>query len=722
MRKFSKFKYCFATFQKYALICCLALALHCETDAAESEEIKDKPAVTLKTLNGHFPFETPTTFQAWQQRSEQLRLRVAIANGLHPMLPRPPVDATTHSLIQRDGFTVEKVYFESLPNHFVTGLLFRPQNNLANVAEAITKKPAVLCPHGHGGRLQTYDEETLAELIQSGDERFADSGSMPKIARCAQLARMGCVVFIFDMLGYADSMQIGHELAHKKRSGRAGESVPGHLEPWMFFSTPADARLQSIMGLQTFNALRSLDFLAALPDVDATRIGVTGGSGGGTQTIMLDALDDRIAASFPNGMVSTGMQGGCVCENCCYLRIGTGNVELAALMAPKPMAMTAADDWTANMMQDGFPELKKIYRWFDAAENVQCSPMLQFKHNYNYVSREKMYTWFNKHLQLGLSEPIVEGDFHSLSPSELSVWDERHPAPMSKGSTHESAVCKWWNDAATRSLASALGKDAKLDEFQAKIQPALNILYDVELPSLSELKLEWQAGPELAKNLVLQQSVVNYRGEVVELNLIKAADQSVVEASKTIKAITVLVVDYDVPESSKVELPEEITSALEQNGLLLTVKMLGNAGQKQDMVATNGLRSAAFTYGYNRPLAVRNCQTILFAIAAANSISRGDINLVSNGDAVAAALPAVAIAGEAVQHAQIAVNRFRFSNLRFQDDAAFVPGMVKYGDVDAWAAARAPYGLQILGDSDTAFPTALAIYAAKKTSDQLIFH
>ncbi len=113
--------------------------------------------------------------------------------------------------------------------------------------------------------------------------------------------------------------------------------------PWM-----KDYR---IMGLQTWNGIRALDFLASLPDVDPKRMAVTGGSGGGTQTILLGALDDRPIASFPNGMVSTSMQGGCTCESCCLLRVGTGNVELAALFAPRPQGMTAANDWTKAMMK-----------------------------------------------------------------------------------------------------------------------------------------------------------------------------------------------------------------------------------------------------------------------------------------------------------------------------------------------------------------------------------
>jgi cephalosporin-C deacetylase-like acetyl esterase len=107
---------------------------------------------------------------------------------------------------------------------------------------------------------------------------------------------MGCVVFFYDMVGVADSLPIGH------RQG--------------FLDVQAELRLQNFMGLQTFNSIRALDFLLSLPDVDPQRIGVTGASGGGTQTFILCAIDDRPAAAFPAVMVSTAMQGGCICENC----------------------------------------------------------------------------------------------------------------------------------------------------------------------------------------------------------------------------------------------------------------------------------------------------------------------------------------------------------------------------------------------------------------------
>ena len=121
----------------------------------------------------------------------------------------------------------------------------------------------------------------------------------PLQARCATLARLGFVVFMYDMVGYADSGPIRH------REG--------------FTDAQAELRLQSFMGLQTWNSLRALDFLAALPDVDPDADRVTGESGGGTQTFLVTALDPRPVAAVPAVMVSGNMQGGCICENASLL-------------------------------------------------------------------------------------------------------------------------------------------------------------------------------------------------------------------------------------------------------------------------------------------------------------------------------------------------------------------------------------------------------------------
>src|SRR5207244_6217320 len=124
-----------------------------------------------------------------------------------------------------------------------------------------------------------------------------------------------------------------------------------------------------------------LDFRVSRRDAASKRVGGTGASGGGTQTFMLCAVDDRPAVAFPAVMVSTWMQGCCICENCCYLRQGTGNVEFAALFAPKPLGMTAANDWTKDIETKGLPELKALYGMYGVPDRVMAKTFLQFDHN-----------------------------------------------------------------------------------------------------------------------------------------------------------------------------------------------------------------------------------------------------------------------------------------------------------------------------------------------------
>src|ERR1017187_4118944 len=131
---------------------------------------------------------------------------------------------------------------------------------------------------------------------------------------------------------------------------------------------------------------------------NAARIGATGASGGGTQTFLLAAVDDRIQFSAPVNMISAIMQGGGICENAPNLRLDTFNVEIAAIMAPRPMIMVSATgDWTKNSFAEEFPAVRAIYELYDQAANVE-SMHQDAPHNYNQVAREAVYRFFGKHV------------------------------------------------------------------------------------------------------------------------------------------------------------------------------------------------------------------------------------------------------------------------------------------------------------------------------------
>src|SRR5256885_5703126 len=316
----------------------------------------------LKDLDGYFPFTSPKSKAEWDKRAERVRRQILISQGLWPMPTKTPLNPVIHGKIDGGEYTVEKVYFESVPGFFVTGNLYRPKN-------VTGKAPGVLFAHGHwaNARLTETGPAELRREIADGEERFEQGGRSRFQSMCVQLARMGCVVWQWDMLGNSDSQQLSMKLVHGFAKQRPEMNT---VENWGLFSPQAEAHLQSVMGLQTWNSIRSLDFLLSLPEVDTSRIAITGASGGGTQTMLLAAIDPRVTLSFPAVMVSTAMQGGCTCENASLLRVNTGNVEFAGLFAPRPQGMTTANDWTKEFSAKGFPELQKLYSTLGAPKNV----------------------------------------------------------------------------------------------------------------------------------------------------------------------------------------------------------------------------------------------------------------------------------------------------------------------------------------------------------------
>src|SRR2546427_5248342 len=249
----------------------------------------------LKDLDGYFPFAPPASKAAWDKRAERVRRQILVSQGLLPMPTKTPLNPVIHGRIDRGEYTVEKAYFESAPGFFVTGNLYRPKN-------VTGKRPGVLFAHGHwtDARLSESTDAELRRELADGEERFEQGGRSRFQSMCVQLARMGCVVWQWDMLGNSDAQQLSAKLVHGFAKQRPEMNT---TENWGLFSPQAEAHLQSVMGLQTWNSIRSFDFLLSLPEVDPERIAMTGASGGGTQTMLLAAIDSRVKLSFPAVMV-----------------------------------------------------------------------------------------------------------------------------------------------------------------------------------------------------------------------------------------------------------------------------------------------------------------------------------------------------------------------------------------------------------------------------------
>jgi len=346
--------------------------------------------VELRETDFRHPVRHFTDRAGWLRYARWLRRHVAVSLSLLPEPPRPALRARVFDRWDGENFSCEKVCFESLPGIYVTGNLFRP------AGRGRRRAPAVLCPHGHwtDGRFQDWDAR----------------GSV--VARCIQLARMGAVVFSWDMVGYNDSCQLPH-------SGFRGD--PG----WGL----------SLMALQTWNSIRAADFVLSLPGVDARKLGVTGASGGATQTFTLAAVDGRVTAAAPVCMISYHFQGGCLCENAPLLRLDATNVEIARLFAPKPLFVgSCTGDWTAETPEVELPAIREVYELYGAGGRVS-GLHVDDEHNYNRSMREAVYGFFNRWLLGASSEaPVPETARARHRPplrKRMVWWGRKAPEPVS---------------------------------------------------------------------------------------------------------------------------------------------------------------------------------------------------------------------------------------------------------------------------------------------------
>jgi len=620
-----------------------------------------------KTLNDYFPFAVPKTKEEWAARRQIVREQTLVSHGLWPMPEKTKLEPVIHGKIERDGYTVEKVYFASTPGHYVTGNLYRP----INPDPKDRKYPAILCPHGHwnNGRLYENSEANAKKEIASGAEKTMEGAMYPLQARCQMLARMGFVVFFYDMVGYADSKAIPHIL----KSG-----VPN---PEGFADAEGELRLQSLMGLQTWNSIRALDFVEALPDVDPKRIGITGASGGGTQTFVLAAIDDRVQAAFPAVMVSTAMQGGCICENCSLFRVGTGNIELAAVFAPKPMAMSGAKDWTEEIETKGYPELKQLWKLLGKEDNVLAKAFPQFPHNYNQVAREMMYGWFNKHL-LGTDKPVAELPFQPVAPAELRVFDDKHPRPADE--LKSKPLRAKLTEASDKQIGKLLPTDkASVLEYQGVIKVALRAMIADELP----------------KEVAVRQKAVETKHDGYSMF------RGMIGRSGETDALPFASVFGDKPDGRTVIWlhPKGKASLFDGKQLNPSAKTLVDAGWTvvaPDVLGTGELTPAkpfavseiyaGFTYGYNRPLFADRVHDVLTTVAFTRMLKSKATHLIGWGEFGPIAIVARAAAGDAIGKLIADANRFHFADLKKPTDPMMLPGALKYGDLPAFVALGAP--------------------------------
>jgi hypothetical protein len=296
-----------------------------------------------------------TDAASWRTRAATIRVGILKGAGLDPRPSRSPLNPVAGPERAQDGYIAQNVRFESLPGFYVTGTLYRPAAGIGPFA-------GVLLSHGHfrgpdGGRFQP-DLQVLA----------------------ATLARSGAVVFAYDMVGWGESEQFPH-------------------------------RHPTALTLQLWNSIRVVDYLKSRSDVDPHRLAATGASGGGTQTFLLAAVDDRIAVSVPVVQVSAHFFGGCECESGLPIHEGDGyatnNAEIAALAAPRPQLIVSdGKDWTQNVPNVEFPFIRRVYSLLGAESVVANAHFAHEGHDYGPSKQAAAIAFLARHLRLDTARAL----------------------------------------------------------------------------------------------------------------------------------------------------------------------------------------------------------------------------------------------------------------------------------------------------------------------------
>jgi len=351
---------------------CLALANAGIRTLAEDVKpsIREKVLSQLEKSAVHY-----TTRENCAARQKELREEFLKGAGLWPLPEKKRLHIIIHSRREYDGYSVENVALETMPGFFCTGNLYRP-------LKQDQPGPGILCPHGH----------------------FNPLGRMrpDQQIRCAQFARLGATVFSYSMVGWQDSQQTTHD------------------DPL-------------VLALQTWNSIRALDYLCGLPTVDTNRLGVTGASGGGTQTFFLAGIDDRVRASAPVVIVYPWTEpDGCKCEGGMPVMqtARTDAIELAAAVAPRAQLLVSCGlkDATSDFPQVGFPFIQRAYALYEKSNSVENIHFGDEGHDYGPSKRKAVYAFFAKHLGW-LS---TEEDLSTITiepPEKMAVFDDQHPLP-----------------------------------------------------------------------------------------------------------------------------------------------------------------------------------------------------------------------------------------------------------------------------------------------------
>lgn len=328
-----------------------------------------------------------------QRRQRYVRRAIMECIGQFPA--RTPLNAQVVGRIQRRGYAIEKVIFESRPKLYVTASLYLP-------GDAAVPGPTVLSPCGH-----------------SADARFQATGTYQGLY--ISLVRNGYVVLVYDPLGQGERFQSWDAETNEFRTRPStGEHCALGHQCVLAGTNIAQYRI--------WDGMRAIDYLESRPEVDRSRIACTGCSGGGTLTAYLTALDDRIAVSIPNCYItsfrhlfehSSGPQDA---EQCFTNMISKGidHAELLLPFAPRPLQISVAteDFFPIAGARSTYRELKRMYRILGVEDRVSLAQDVS-GHDYSPGLRAQAIRWLNRWFDNG--DPVVDPEIDMIEDQQ-ALW------------------------------------------------------------------------------------------------------------------------------------------------------------------------------------------------------------------------------------------------------------------------------------------------------------
>lgn len=365
---------------------------HLSAQAFDLLEKRDREITQLKSL------------QDWQGRQEETRKILMDIVG--PFPEKTPLNARTTKVLKKDGYTIENVIYESQPGFHVTASLFIP-DGLKRKAKA----PVVIYCSGHS-----------SSGYKSGQSRFLN------------LVNKGFVVFAFDPIGQGERIQF---LNPEKDGSKFRWPSYEHS----YAGAPVFMTGNSLAQYMIWDGIRAVDYLITRKEVDPDRIGITGSSGGGTQSTLIATFDERIKAVAPSNYITNlrmllgSMGPQCAEQNLFHgIERGIDMADLLAVRAPKPAMLiaTTRDMFPIQGSIETAQEVSRLYEAYGKGENFSIVTD-DAPHSFTSKNLESMHAFFQKHL----NNPGDPGnkDFERLGKDDLQVTETGQLATSVKGET-----------------------------------------------------------------------------------------------------------------------------------------------------------------------------------------------------------------------------------------------------------------------------------------------